>query len=542
MGAKQIMAVHTCWKIVLIDDEEDIREVMAIALQEAGFTVKTAADGGEGLQLCAEILPQIVMTDIRMPGMDGLQVLKTVKKAYQDVEVIVVTAFGEMDLAIRALQLDASDFLTKPISDEALDLALKRAMERFTSKRQLREYAALLEKEKAATSQELLKAIRFQRNLIESSMDGILGCDDRHTVVIYNHSMEQLLGWTKPEVLHKMSLKQFFFDDELKRFRDDLSADAYGGANRLVIYDTHLKAISGQVIPVQVSATRLFNQDLETGLVCFFRDLREIRKLERELSDQARILHQEKMMSLGRLAASVVHEINNPLSGVLDYLRRMKRILGQGQSAADRQEKFQGYLDLAENETSRCSQIISSLLSFSRQSPPSFEKVQIDELLQRCILLSRHKLALNHIRLESNLQVNMPAVKADFNQLQQCVINLIFNAVDVMPDGGTLYISAGHEAEQKLVAIRIKDTGPGIGPADTAAIFESFATTKDEGYGAGLGLSTVYGIMQRHGGSLDVGSRAGEGATFTLKLPVMEYTVNGSKRADGATGLTTPKQ
>ena len=162
------MAVHPCWKIVLIDDEADIREVMAIALQDAGFTIATAADGVAGLQLCEDTLPQIVITDIRMPGIDGLQVLKTIKKKYPDIEVIVATAFGEMDLAIRALQLDASDFITKPISDEALDLALKRAMVRFTSRKQLKDYTALLEKEKAETSQELLKSIAFQRNLIEA--------------------------------------------------------------------------------------------------------------------------------------------------------------------------------------------------------------------------------------------------------------------------------------------------------------------------------------------------------------------------------------
>ena len=514
------MTAHPSWKIVLIDDEEDIREVMAIALQDAGFTVATAADGVAGLQLCEDTLPQIVITDIRMPGIDGLQVLKTIKKKYPDIEVVVATAFGEMDLAIRALQLDASDFITKPISDEALDLALKRAMARFTSRKQLKDYTALLEKEKAETSQELLKSIAFQRNLIESSMDGIMGCDDSDTVVIYNHNLEQLLGYPKQEVLHKMTFKQFFPAEELAHFTDELSGDAYGGRNRLILYETHLIAKSGREIPVQVSANLLFDQDRQNGRVCFFRDLREIRKLEREISDQARILHQDKMMSLGRLAASVVHEINNPLSGILNYLRLMSHILGQGSLAEDRQEKFQRYLELVENETNRCSQIVSSLLSFSRRSPPSFGNVDIDELVQRCVLLSRHKLELSNIRLESNLQPNMPFVNGDFNQLQQCVINLIFNAIDVMPDGGILYLAAGHDAEEKLVIITVKDSGPGIDPADLPHIFEPFVTTKNEGYGVGLGLSTVYGIMERHNGSIDVESRPGEGATFSLKLPV----------------------
>ena len=119
------MAPPFVWEIVLIDDEKDIRDVMTITLEDAGCKVSAAPDGEMGLQLCEEISPQIVITDIRMPGMDGLQVLESLKKVRPDIEVIVATAFGDMDLAIRALQLDASDFITKPINDEALHLALK---------------------------------------------------------------------------------------------------------------------------------------------------------------------------------------------------------------------------------------------------------------------------------------------------------------------------------------------------------------------------------------------------------------------------------
>jgi two-component system NtrC family sensor kinase len=508
------------WKIVLIDDEEDIREVMTIALQDAGYDVDTAADGATGLQLCEDTSPQIVITDIRMPGIDGLQVLETIKKKYPDIEVIVATAFGEMNLAIRALQLDASDFITKPISDEALYLALRRARERFNSRKQLKDYTALLEKEKAETSQELLKNIAFQRNLIESSMDGILGCDDNDSVVTYNQSMEQMIGYPKEEVLHKMIFKQFFPAGELERFKEELSSNSYGGKKRLLLYETTLKAKSGREIPVQVSASLLFDQGRENGLVCFFRDLREMRKLEREVSDQARILHQDKMMSLGRLAASVVHEINNPLSGILNYIRLMSRILRQGSLSEDRKEKFQRYLDLVEKETKRCSQIVSGLLSFSRISPPSFGNVHIDELLQRCILLSQHKLELSNIRLESSIQPNLPPVEGDFNQLQQCMINLIFNALDAMPDGGKLTLNSRLDGNSGKVIITVRDTGRGIPSEHLPHIFEPFFTTKNEGYGVGLGLSTVYGIIERHKGTVHVESQPGEGTVIMLELPV----------------------
>ena len=351
-------------------------------------------------------------------------------------------------------------------------------------------------------------------------MDGILGCDDTDTVVTYNQSMEQIVGYLKKEVLQKMTFAQFFSAKEAARLKQNLASDKYGGKNQLIIYETIMRGKAGRHIPVQVSATILFDEGSESGLVCFIRDLREIRKLEREMADQARILHQDKMMSLGRLAASVVHEINNPLSGILNYLRLMLRILDEDQLDEDQTQKFQHYLGLAENEIERCSQIVANLLNFSRTSPPAFGEVRIEELINRCILLSRHKLELSNIGLESNIQMNLPPVKGDFNQLQQCIINLIFNAIDAMPGGGTLTLEGHCEAGKRLVVITVKDSGEGIAPADLPYIFEPFFTTKSQAYGVGLGLSTVYGIMERHKGAVNVESHPGEGATFTLELPV----------------------
>jgi PAS domain S-box-containing protein len=515
------MPTSSNWRVVLIDDEEDIRDVLNLALRDRGYDTFSAEDGETGLGICEEVSPQIVITDIRMPGMDGLQVLEALKNTNPDIEVIVATAFGEMDVAIQALQLDASDFITKPISDEALHLALNRAKARFTSKKQLKDYTALLEREKAETSRELFKSISFQRNLIQSSMDGILGCDENKKIIIFNKSMQKMLGYEGHEVLHRMAFRDFFSPQDLVDFTIELENERYGGKDKLLLYETTMLGKFGRKVPVQVSATRLFDQDEMNGLVCFSRDLREIRKLEREMEDQARILHQDKMMSLGRLAASVVHEINNPLSGILNYLRLMLRILDEEQLNKERVEKFQHYLQLVENETERCSRIVASLLNFSRISPPAFGEVRIEELFDRCILLSRHKLELSHIRLESNIQENIPLVKGDFNQLQQCIINLIFNAIDAMPEGGTLTLEGHHDPATGMVMISVKDTGQGIDPDDLPYIFEPFFTTKSLAYGVGLGLSTVYGIIERHDGSVEVDTHPGAGAVFKLNIPVL---------------------
>jgi len=209
----------------------------------------------------------------------------------------------------------------------------------------------------------------------------------------------------------------------------------------------------------------------------------------------------------------------------------MVRILREGQFSEDRKEKFQRYLEIVETETRRCSQIVSGLLSFSRQSQPSFGHVHLDELVQRCILLSQHKLELSNIRLESNIQSNLPSVDGDFNQLQQCVINLIFNAIDAMPDGGTLSLNVHGDTARKAVIVTLQDTGRGIASEDLPLIFEPFFTTKSEGYGVGLGLSTVYGIVEQHKGVIHVESHPGVGSTFMIELPVSRLSEDDSGQA-----------
>jgi CheY-like chemotaxis protein len=184
--------VSETWKIVLIDDEEDIRDVMALTLQDAGYDVRTAADGASGIRMCSEAADRRDghphARHGRAPGPERLGPFPTSRSSSPRPSV-------RWRWPSETLQLDASDFITKPIGNENLLLALNRARERYTARRRLKDYTLLLEREKAETSQQLLKTIAFQRNLIESSMDGIVGVDERDIVVIYNRRMEELVGY-----------------------------------------------------------------------------------------------------------------------------------------------------------------------------------------------------------------------------------------------------------------------------------------------------------------------------------------------------------
>ncbi|RJR40918.1 MAG: response regulator [Desulfobacteraceae bacterium] len=508
------------WKVLLIDDDEGVRRVTSIILADAGYCVLAAESGQSGLKLCKEESPQIVITDIRMPGMDGMEVLRTVKKEDPDKEVIVVTGFGEMAAAVSALQLDASDFITKPIGTDALLIALERAKKRYSTRKELQAYTALLEERWVSTADELAKAIHYRENLIESSIDGILGSDREGRIVIYNQSIENILRYPKEMVIGKMHFTDLFPPGGVESFKEALDSERYGGRHRLFLYETNLSGQGGQKVPVQLSASVLFEVTNEIGMVCFIRDLRRLRMMEEQFADQERLLHQDKMITLGRLSASVVHEINNPLAGILNYLRLMIKILDRGTPNHEQMEKFGRYLELAESETGRCSRMVSSLLAFSRKTETEFKEIDICELLERCIMLSRHKLDLQGIRIENSVEPDIPRIRGDFNQIQQCLVNLIFNAVDAMPEGGTLTIACARDRYKNGLEVRVTDTGCGISREDLPLVFDPFYTTKKEGKGLGLGLSTVQGIIERHKGKITVESEKGKGTTFFIRLPV----------------------
>lgn len=509
------------WRILLIDDEKDILDVVSMTLADAGFDVQTASDGLLGLTACREFQPHVAITDIRMPRMNGIELLEQMKAEHPDVEVIVVTAFAEMDLAIKALQLDASDFITKPLHNDALMIAIKRAQQRVQTRQKLKDYTRYLEQGWDETTKALMETYAYQRKLIDSSMDGIVGCDANDRVVTFNRSMEQMSGYIKDNVLRRMPLADLFKPAAAEGLLSALHGPDYGGPGRLQLYETFLKHRNGNELPVQISAAQLEDKGRDEGLVCFVRDLRQLRRLEQEMANQARILHQDKMMSLGRLAASVAHEINNPLSGILNYLRLMDRMLERGTHDEAALTKFKRYLETVTTETDRCARIINNLLTFSRKPTDQKIPVSIQELLERCVVLSQHRMALDQIDLETRISPETMTVMGDMNQLQQCIINLIFNAIDAMPGGGRLELSARFCNDRRFIDIQVKDDGCGIEQSEQARIFEPFYTTKEEGVGVGLGLSTTYGIIQHHGGSIQLESTPGKGTTFLIRLPAL---------------------
>ncbi len=262
------------WKILLIDDDPGIRRVQTIALEQAGYEVVTAPDGAYGIRLCREQAPQIVVTDIGMPGMDGLEVLRRIKELAPDTQVIVTTAFTEIALAIKAMQLDASGFVIKPVGEDALAVALKHARERYLERKKMQDYTTRIEERWMDTAEALARTFRFQEMLIESSMDGIVACDRNGKIMVFNRSMEMMLGYVRKEVIGKMLLWQLFPAAEADRLREQLTAKQRAGVPRLDPFATTVADAAGRMVPVLLSATIVFEAAEEMGTVMFFRERR----------------------------------------------------------------------------------------------------------------------------------------------------------------------------------------------------------------------------------------------------------------------------
>ena len=233
--------------------------------------------------------------------------------------------------------------------------------------------------------------------------------------------------------------------------------------------------------------------------------------------NQEQLVQAEKLSSLGQIAASIAHEVNNPLSGVLVYTQLLtKRIRSDKLSKDVALEN----LSKMEAELNRSTKLIRNLLDFARQSPPTLWEVDLNEIVSRAFDLAAHLAELQHIQVIKELSPTIPRLVADFDQIQQVCTNLIMNAIQAMPEGGrlTLRTSTSSDGQVKLA---VQDTGCGISPENMSRLFTPFFSTKGK-KGVGLGLAVSHGIVQRHGGRIDVQSKVEEGTTFTVYLPVRQ--------------------
>jgi two-component system, NtrC family, sensor kinase len=229
------------------------------------------------------------------------------------------------------------------------------------------------------------------------------------------------------------------------------------------------------------------------------------------------LLSTEKLASIGKLAATVAHEINNPLFGILTYSKLVRRELGKQEFTG--RDELTEQLETIERESKRCGDLVKNLLTFGRQAPSHREPNDLNVVVQRAVALVKHKLDLQSVELRQRLAADLPAVECDANQMQQVVIVLLVNASEAMPKGGSLSVSTALDPAADLVVMRVKDMGTGIPEDVLPHIFEPFFTTKQDQLRTGLGLAVAHSIVEQHGGEISVRSAPGEGTEFAVALP-----------------------
>lgn len=311
-----------------------------------------------------------------------------------------------------------------------------------------------------------------------------------------------------------------FFSQPIQRLIESTEAISRMELDQPVRIPEHAGEITDLARAFEVMRVRL--KDAMDRIGSFTQELEQkVEQRTRELQTAHRKLMQsDRLASLGQLAASVAHEINNPVAGVLNLAKLMERLLRDDGVPPERLADFRRYLNQIVSETTRVGRIVGDLLAFSRRSAPHHADTDLNQVVEATLSLVGHKLKLANVEVELHLDPALPPVLCDRSQMQQVVLNLVLNAAEAMQPHGRGRLRIETAAEGDEVLLRVADDGEGIPPEVLPRIFDPFFTTKPEGKGVGLGLAVTYGIIQAHQGDIEVQSQRGEGTVFTIRLPL----------------------
>ena len=497
-------------KLLLVDDEPDILRVLSMSLKADGYDVKTASSGEDALAVFSNEKPDIVITDIKMPGMNGIEVLREVKKIDEETEVIIITGHGDIDAAIEALKYGASDFINKPVRDEALSIALSRAHEKIDIKKQLKEYTVGLEHKVAEATREVRRKSNFQSKLITSSYEGIVATDKDMVVVIYNPGAEGIFGFPAIDVIDKINLFELLPQNITHLFETVMGAD--DEKKEIPWQETTIMNRSGETIPVRVSGSTLHEKGRKMGSVTFFQDLREVKRLEREL------LKAERLAAIGQTVAGLSHGLKNILHG----LKGGSYLVDLGIKKDDT-EKLKSGWDMIKRNIGRTSEMVLDLLTYSKEREPEFEDSFPNDIANDVCDLMVQRAQENRVDIVKEFDQSLGKASLDPRTLHTALLNLMTNAIDAcLFDIDTnknwqVILKTLHETDN-CIRFDVTDNGAGMSSEVKEKLFTSFFSTKGH-RGTGLGLMVTRKLIEEQGGEISVTSEPSVGTTFTIRLP-----------------------
>lgn len=523
--------------IVVVDDEPGVIRLCQRLLEKAGYLVEAYSNPRSGLEAIEGINYDLLLVDIRMPGMDGFQLIELARKRLPELAVVVMTGYGTIETAIEALRRGADGLILKPFEQgselvETVQLALE-SNRRKRDQIRLRALRPLLDLSESLFTQTEAK------QLYGLTVDAIciqLACQHAGLFAIQEGSESfQHLASRGP------NLETINFDsllhDKKKRLPWGVSTQFESGqakskSSREVLGDHDFNAILW--IPVSIGSTQLLllaarevgqspfhHVEMEMFALLarqsavalenarLYADLKEY--IHRVEESQQALVRAEKMAAAGRLTASIAHEINNPLQAVQNSLYLAER------DDLDSEARH-SYLSLAQDEMNRLIAVVQRMLDYYRPGVVDRQLTELNSIVRRVLKLLDGQFEKQGVRVETDLADQSIEAFVVGDQIQQVLINLLLNGLEAMPDGGEMYIQT--YLEDGNVIITVEDSGPGIPEEDRERVFEPFTSSKESG--TGLGLAVSYGIMAAHGGQLTLGESRKGGANFQLLLPMGE--------------------
>ena len=363
----------------------------------------------------------------------------------------------------------------------------------------------------------LRQRLGFLSGVIGGALESVVVSDMAGRILLMNHGAQLLFGYSEVEAVGRKYIQDLFEGDTARDILRLLRSPDGGGLGVVDRYQAILIAKSRERIPVWMSIHTLRDAaGGEAGTVAYVHDMRETLEIERRLEEvQMQLIHADKMASLGKLAAGVAHEINNPLGGILLF----GGLLLEDMDFADPKRED---MDRIVQEARRCREIVNSLLDFSHQKKRYEEPVDVNAAVEQCLSLLGNKAVFYNISIELEFADSLPVVTGNPSQIKQVFTNIVTNAVDAMEGEGTLTVGSRYDRDTGEVVVAFHDTGPGMPANVRNRVFDPFFTTKEPGKGTGLGLSLSYNIIRGHRGDIRVHCPTGGGTIFEVALPVTD--------------------
>ncbi len=482
--------------VLYVEDDPDAREQLGRFLQRRIGTLITAQNGAAGLDAFGNQRPDIVITDIQMPVMDGLTMSSEIRKLDASIPIIVVTAFEQTDYLMRSIEIGMDKYVAKPVDPDRLVTALQACAARLYSE----------------------KKLRLAARVFDSSQEAIIITDADHIIISVNRAFTEVTGYSAAEALGGNPIRLLSSGKQNQAFYDTMFGEiAIRGYWRGELWN---RRKNGQIYPEWLSMTTLTDgQGRITHYIGMFSDISDRKLMEEQLRQS------QKMEAIGQLAGGVAHDFNNILMVITGYCDMLKMNLEY-----DAPHHIE--IDQISKAANRAAALTSGLLTFSRKQIMNLQKNDLNQIISDAGKFLRRIIG-EDIRLITTFKEKNLVVCVDGGQIAQMLMNLATNARDAMEKGGILAIETsiqelddlfiqayGYGSPGRYAQITVSDTGMGMDEKTRLKIFEPFFTTKVAGKGTGLGMAIVYGIIKQHNGYINVYSEPEKGTTYRIYLPV----------------------